>query len=690
MTTEPRRRVRISLALFSVVVLLAGGALALAPVKGSEKGVKPVPKADASWADVDRFVKEQKYEEAAKAAESLLSAAKAKGDEKDWTKALVTVTQLRIGLHGYETAVRRLREEPWPKGPMSRAQLGLLYGHSLVTYQRAYSWEIGQRERVDTKGAVDLKAWTREQILAEALKAALEVWGMREALGKEPVTAAELVLDPNDYPKEIRGTLRDAVSYLLVDLLADTAGWTPEQSNEVWRLDLGALLSGDAASEAPGRPRLARRSPADEDRRGPLRPRGVARRCRAEGRTARGAPRARAAAVGLVLGRARESADPEGPRGPPSRLPVGLLVGDGEGRGGRPAPAREPPEPPGGRPPRGRGRSRRVPLVRRRSALPLDREVDRGARGPPPGDVRRRAGKAVDRGLAQEPRCPPLPRPEAGRGKEDRGVEGLVGAPDVRRHEEARVDPAGGGVEGGPSADARLRDAPDVRHPSREGAGFLRRPRVGPEGLRRVRQRRRRDEPLRLRPRPRRQAGGRDGGRRGPRPLGSHGDAGLRRRGRALAFRLEGRAPPGRGEVDGRGRGGLVRLEREERQLLPPPREEGRPRHLRRPAGRVLPAGSRGQPDGLAPLHGPEHLPARAEALLEGPRLRGLAGGRAVQGRGSRHRSPSGSSTRTERGSRRARSRRTPSAPRRASSSSRRGASSAAGGSRARSRAARR
>ena len=226
MTTEPRRRVRISLALFFVVVLLAGGALALAPAKGTEKGVKPVPKADASWADVDRFVKEQKYEEAAKAAESLLSAAKAKGDEKDWTKALVTVTQLRIGLHGYETAVRRLRDEPWPKGPMSRAQLGLLYGHSLVTYQRAYSWEIGQRERVDTKGAVDLKAWTREQILAEALKAALEVWGMREALGKEPVTAAELVVDPNSYPKEIRGTLRDAVSYLLVDLLADTAGWT--------------------------------------------------------------------------------------------------------------------------------------------------------------------------------------------------------------------------------------------------------------------------------------------------------------------------------------------------------------------------------------------------------------------------------------------------------------------------------
>ena len=212
--------------------------------------MKPVPQASASWKDVDRLVGEQKYEEAAKAAETILTAAKAKGNEADWTKALVTATQLRIGLHGYETAVRRLREEPWPEGALSRAQLSLLYGHSLVTYQRAYSWEIGKREKVETRGEVDLKAWTREQILAEALRAALDVWKIREALGREPVSAAGLVLDANSYPKEIRGSLRDAVSYLLVDLLADTAGWTPEQSNEVWRLDLGALLSGDASKDA--------------------------------------------------------------------------------------------------------------------------------------------------------------------------------------------------------------------------------------------------------------------------------------------------------------------------------------------------------------------------------------------------------------------------------------------------------
>ena len=38
--------------------------------------------------------------------------------------------------------------------------LDLFYAGSLVTYRSAYSWEIGRRERVESTGPVDLKAWT--------------------------------------------------------------------------------------------------------------------------------------------------------------------------------------------------------------------------------------------------------------------------------------------------------------------------------------------------------------------------------------------------------------------------------------------------------------------------------------------------------------------------------------------------
>jgi 5-hydroxyisourate hydrolase-like protein (transthyretin family) len=46
----------------------------------------------------------------------------------------------------------------------------------------------------------------------------------------------------NDYPRQIRPTLRDAVCYLRVELLANTSSWRPEHENEIYQLDLEQLL----------------------------------------------------------------------------------------------------------------------------------------------------------------------------------------------------------------------------------------------------------------------------------------------------------------------------------------------------------------------------------------------------------------------------------------------------------------
>jgi hypothetical protein len=236
------------------LVLLAfsadGGALRQTPgtTAPGKKAAAVQPAAD--WKEIDRLASEQKFEEAVAAMARLRQAARGRGDETEWTRALIREAQLRTGLHGYETAVRFLRGEPWPKGLLSRTALELYYAQSLVTYLQAYSWEIQKRERVETSGIVDLKAWTGAQIYGEAVKAYARVWQDREALGREDVKALAEFLDANDYPGGVRGTLRDAVTYLLVSLLADTSGWTPAQSNEVFRLDLAALLASGAASRA--------------------------------------------------------------------------------------------------------------------------------------------------------------------------------------------------------------------------------------------------------------------------------------------------------------------------------------------------------------------------------------------------------------------------------------------------------
>jgi len=198
------------------------------------------------WSQVDRLVSEQKFEEAARSVELILERAKKGRDEEEWTRALIRDVQLRSGLHGYETAVRFLREQPWPDSPLSRSVLNLFYVQTLDNYLNVYAWEIGQREKIDTKGVVDLKSWTREQIFLEAQRACAEVWGMRKELGAEPLAKWSEYLTPNNFPPRIRGTLRDAISYQITALLANSSHWKPEQSNELFRLDFPSLVQGGA------------------------------------------------------------------------------------------------------------------------------------------------------------------------------------------------------------------------------------------------------------------------------------------------------------------------------------------------------------------------------------------------------------------------------------------------------------
>ncbi len=229
-------------AFFATAALLAAGTARVALTFAGARVTGEDP-----WKELERLVSEQKFEEAAARAGKIREAARAAGDESNEAKALVREVQLRTALHGYETSVRFLKDQPWPQGLLPRTTLRLFYAQSLVTYAQAYGWEIGKREKVTSTGAVDLKAWTRDEIQAEAVRAYVEVWKDREALGRVPVNAVAEFVEPNNYPKEIRGTLRDAASYLFAALLADTSGWRPEQSNAVFALDAKALIAGDAA-----------------------------------------------------------------------------------------------------------------------------------------------------------------------------------------------------------------------------------------------------------------------------------------------------------------------------------------------------------------------------------------------------------------------------------------------------------
>src|SRR5262249_444276 len=122
--------------------LIIALALSLAAAK---PGVLP-----PSWAPVQKLLDEQKLEAASKEIQKRLDAAIPGRDEEEWARALVKLTQARMGLHGYETAVRQLMEQPWPESPIPRTTVELFYAYSLLVYSAQYGWEIRQRERVDT------------------------------------------------------------------------------------------------------------------------------------------------------------------------------------------------------------------------------------------------------------------------------------------------------------------------------------------------------------------------------------------------------------------------------------------------------------------------------------------------------------------------------------------------------------
>jgi uncharacterized protein YfaS (alpha-2-macroglobulin family) len=214
--------------------------LPVVPWKGEYKG---------DWKKVDKLEQEQKYEEASKIVEKILEEAKSAARSQEWTRALVRRAQLRMALHGYETAVRELRAAPWPKDLLGHSMLHLFLGQSLTVYNQQYAWEIRQRERVDTKGELDLKKWTSDQIHQAIQEAYEALWVYRDQLGAFKTGDFPDYLLANTYPASVRPTLRDAVSYLRMGLLADSGSWRPEHSAGVYRLEVGKLLA-PAAPEA--------------------------------------------------------------------------------------------------------------------------------------------------------------------------------------------------------------------------------------------------------------------------------------------------------------------------------------------------------------------------------------------------------------------------------------------------------
>ena len=102
--------------------------------------------------------------------------------------------------------------------------------------------------QIAVPGEVDLKKWTADEIIEVIHSSYDAVWKLREVLGIHQVEYLSRFIRKDTYPKQIRATLRDAVTYFWVDLLSDTSLWRPEHSNQVYLLNPEELLADSSDS----------------------------------------------------------------------------------------------------------------------------------------------------------------------------------------------------------------------------------------------------------------------------------------------------------------------------------------------------------------------------------------------------------------------------------------------------------
>lgn len=257
-----------SLSLGLVLVTLASTALAQggrgpgpvekAPVESQRSDEAPssdnevdMENPGTTRADLDRFFAEGRFAAAAELAARLRTEAAQAGDGKAATRLLIREVQAQVGLGATETALRLLLSAETPREPGDQLLLALFRGETLSRYFDAYSWEIGQREKIVAADAQDVSVWTSDQLNAAILAAFGEAFEGRQVWGTESTSPLTGLLQQNDYPARIRGTLRDTVSYLFAEALGNSARFSPRESSEIYLLDLAALLA-PAAAAAPG------------------------------------------------------------------------------------------------------------------------------------------------------------------------------------------------------------------------------------------------------------------------------------------------------------------------------------------------------------------------------------------------------------------------------------------------------
>lgn len=190
------------------------------------------------WKSVEKQLKDQKFTQASKQIDTILKQSIQAKDNNNWQKALILGAVLRNQREEKENAVKYLLHNPWPQDNQSKMLINLHLASLLSGYIQRYRWEIQNREKISSKKKQSLKKKTMTQLVNEINQAFAKAYNF-SVKKDEPLDSFTLQLGKfknyftkPDYPPQVRGTIRDTVTYLWANFLADSSLWDARQSSQ--------------------------------------------------------------------------------------------------------------------------------------------------------------------------------------------------------------------------------------------------------------------------------------------------------------------------------------------------------------------------------------------------------------------------------------------------------------------------
>ncbi|WP_022954203.1 alpha-2-macroglobulin family protein [Leucothrix mucor] len=205
--------------------------------------------ATPDWQALDSLIKAGKYQDVSVKLDDILNQAIEEQDNKTWREALLMAAAAQAG-NGAEKGLALLAEKPWPEDKDSQLLINLHYAALFEGYISQNSWQIRNRETIESSKPLSLEQKTMAQLLDDQNQAFTAAYTLSEgryesvnSFGKLPLENLDSYFNDTGYPERVRGSIHDTVVYLWVNSLKNTSLWSPTHSNQAKGFSAEALLA---------------------------------------------------------------------------------------------------------------------------------------------------------------------------------------------------------------------------------------------------------------------------------------------------------------------------------------------------------------------------------------------------------------------------------------------------------------